>query len=152
MSFDVIVQTSDSSKLTAKEADKLIWLFVRGVPVMHCAVFLKRDHTVVFSALRAILMGKEPFQPTWSVLALDGTDWTEREEWILKFMRHTHRSPADVAALLGRGVDSIKRHWKEMKARDVWLKAYAQKEGVILPQSDASGGARTKFEAHQNII
>ena len=144
MNKDDNAATASACNWKQADLDHLIWVFVRGVHLADCAQVLKKTLTATNETLRGVLMGKVAFRPTWTRTAMDGTDWTEREEWILRFMREHGRASADVADLLGRGQDSIKRHWKEMRVRDDWLRDHAKQRRVELTQRDASGGAQPK--------
>lgn len=132
-----------------KDKDTLVWLFVRGLHISDLSRVLKTEPVVVQDVVTRIMLGTEPYvSPHRSRLVFERCDWSLREEWILRFMREGRRPPGDVADFLGRQPDSLKRKWKEMKARDELLsEEFARRRIEEDTTRDNSGGVAKKKQA-----
>lgn len=116
------------SEWSDKDKESILWLYLHGLSIEVIAVGKKWDFGTTAGLIAMVLQGKEPFAPHWSDIYMENTDWTGREEYVLRYMRQWNRSPADVSAILGRSKESVKRHWKEMLAADEVLRQYKDRK------------------------
>jgi hypothetical protein len=128
-----------------KEKDSMMWLYNKGVDAHFIADSLNKGRSPkiegadVANCIWDILRGVESCPPIATQAAFDKTDWSLREEYILRTMRGFNQLPSRVADLLGRGHDQIKRKWKEMRERDTWLHDYAIKRSIQSRKPDVGG-------------
>lgn len=130
-------------RFSDRDKDSAFWLYIKGCDVKFIAETLKRDWIEVHNMMWDVLRGVEPAPPIATQAAFDKSDWTLREEYILRTMAGFKVPPAIVADLLGRGTDQCKRKLREMRERDAWLSDYAVKRRQELTKPD-TGGVESK--------
>lgn len=106
--------------MKAKHQDTLVWLYTRGVHLSDIAVTLKEPQHVVMEELHKMMLGTVEYVAPATRMAMERTDWSQREEYILRTMRGHRRSPGDIADFLGRQVVSVKQKWKDLVERDAF--------------------------------
>jgi hypothetical protein len=91
---------------------------------VYIAKVLHMERSLVASITNDLMCGRLEIE-RWNGMqfALEDTDWTLREEWILLFMRRQGQSPTRVSVLLGRTPDTIVRQLKEVRLREAYLES-----------------------------
>lgn len=139
----------------SSQPEKVWWLYIRGLDIYQIAAITKQEDALVQDIICTLMSGKRPIpkEGPW-MNSMDRTDWTLREEYALRFMRRCNLPVLDAAQLLCRGPDQVKRKWKEMKERDVWLHEYARAHRLDLPEPsrDPSGGIEQKQTKRQGFF